>query len=76
MFVECWSLGLYDYHWVDTSADGLLVPDCTIHTVVSGSPLTWFKRGRRGCDNMVVGFTTTCAISAYHHRSCEFEPPL
>ena len=22
---------------------------------------------------MVVGFTTTCAISAYHHWSCEFE---
>jgi hypothetical protein len=22
---------------------------------------------------MVVGFTTTCTISAYHHYSCEFE---
>ena len=22
---------------------------------------------------MVAGFTTTCAISAYHHQSCEFE---
>ena len=21
----------------------------------------------RGCDHMVVGFTTTCVISAYHH---------
>jgi hypothetical protein len=75
VFGECWSLCLYAYHWVDTSADGLLVPDCTIHTVVSGSPLTWFNRGRRGGDNMVVGFTTTRAISAYHHWSCEFEPP-
>ena len=29
----------------------------------------------RGCrDRMVVGFTTTCAISVYHHLSCEFEP--
>ena len=27
----------------------------------------------RGCDHMVVGFTTTCAISAYRHLSCEFE---
>jgi hypothetical protein len=27
-----------------------------------------------GRDRMVVGFTTTCAISAYHHKSCEFEP--
>ena len=25
------------------------------------------KRGRRGGDRMVVGFTTTCVISAYHH---------
>jgi hypothetical protein len=24
-------------------------------------------RGRRGGDRMVVGFTTTYAISAYHH---------
>jgi len=24
-------------------------------------------RGHRGPDRMVVGFTTTCAISAYHH---------
>ena len=31
-------------------------------------------RGSRGHDRMVVGFTTTCAISAYHHLSCEFEP--
>jgi len=28
----------------------------------------------RGHDRMVVGFTTTCAISAYNHWSCEFEP--
>ena len=26
-----------------------------------------YCRGRRGCDRMVVGFTTTYAISAYHH---------
>jgi len=24
-------------------------------------------RGSRGCDHMVDGFTTTYAISAYHH---------
>jgi hypothetical protein len=29
--------------------------------------------GRHGHDHMVVGFTTTYAISAYHHWSCEFE---
>ena len=29
-------------------------------------------RGRRGRDRMVVEFTTTYALSAYHHY-CEFE---
>ena len=28
---------------------------------------------RRGRDRMVVGFTTTYAISAYHHERCEFK---
>jgi len=29
----------------------------------------WYKtrRGRHGCDRMVVGFTTTYAINAYLH---------
>jgi len=30
-------------------------------------------RGSHGRDRMVVGFTTTYAISAYHHWCCEFE---
>ena len=34
---------------------------------------TVFKRDSCGRDCMVVGFTTTCTISAYHHYSCEFE---
>ena len=29
---------------------------------------------RCGRDRKVVGFTTLYAISAYHHKSCEFEP--
>ena len=31
-------------------------------------------RGFHYQDHMVIGFTTTCAISAYHHYSCECEP--
>jgi hypothetical protein len=31
------------------------------------------NRDRRGRDSMVVGFTTTHAISAYHHKRYEFE---
>ena len=47
-----------------------------------GSPSVCYKqtslhrRGRRGCDRMVVGFTTTYAVSAYHHSSCELESCL
>ena len=36
-----------------------------IHCVLS--------KGCRGHDHMVGGFTTTYAISAYHHWCCEFE---
>ena len=32
-----------------------------------------FSGGRRGRDRMVVGFTTTYAISTYPHWCCEFE---
>jgi hypothetical protein len=36
---------------------------------MGGLELNLSRRGR-----MVVEFTTTCAIIAYHHLSCEFEP--
>jgi hypothetical protein len=37
-------------------------------------PETYREGGcRRGRDCMVVGFTTTYAINAYHHWYCEFE---
>jgi hypothetical protein len=45
-----------------------------------GQTLKWWQefkwllvRGSHGHARMVVGFTTTCAISAYRHFSCEFE---
>ena len=31
-------------------------------------------RDRHRRDGMVGEFTTTWAISVYHHQSCEFEP--
>jgi len=37
------------------------------------SQMTMDMRGRRGRDRMVVGFTNTSAICAYHHWCCEFE---
>jgi hypothetical protein len=41
----------------------------SIETTIWPSALyTWtIYRDRRGCDRMVVGFTTTYAVSAYHH---------
>ena len=40
--------------------------DC--NTVNVYSDVTYLPlRGCRGRDRMVVGFTTTCAISAHHH---------
>ena len=32
-----------------------------------------YIEGRRGRDRIVVGFTTSYGISAYHHQRCEFE---
>jgi len=32
------------------------------------------KRGRHGRDRMVVGFTTTYATSAYHHKIVSSNP--
>ena len=40
-----------------------------IHSSFGLRPIA--DRGRRGCDRVVVGFTTTYAISAYHNWCCE-----
>jgi len=61
-----------------TSADGLLVPVGRIRLVVSALAVVWFIKYNWAVVvvniYMVVGHTTTCAISSYHHYSCEFEP--
>ena len=43
------------------------------HTNIYYSNTKCINRGRRGRDHMVVGFTTTFAISAYYHKKFEFE---
>ena len=45
-----------------------------LHISAIKACVTQWLRGCRDCDRMVVGFTTTCAMSAYHHKSCQFEP--
>jgi Ca2+/Na+ antiporter len=36
--------------------------------------ITKWNWGCRDSSPMIVGFTTICAISAYHHSGCELEP--
>jgi hypothetical protein len=38
-----------------------------IYTYYSRSFTFILLRGRRSCDRMIIGFTNTYAISAYHH---------
>jgi hypothetical protein len=54
-----------------------LTPKCRHHSYIrtfTFTSITISMRGRFGRDRMIVGFTTACAICAYHHYSCEFEP--
>ena len=50
------------------SINGLIIPVSRFFLYL---PLSFIFGGRR--DHMVIGFKTTCAISAYHHKNCEFE---
>jgi hypothetical protein len=45
--------------------------------LIDCSSVQYFKHIVGDChgrDHIVVRFTTTYAINAYHHQSCEFEP--
>jgi len=37
------------------------------HVLCIYTSLSYIMRGRRGHHRMLVGFTTTCVISTYHH---------
>jgi hypothetical protein len=43
-------------------------------TIKVNSPFNSFLRGCRGHDHMVVGFTATYAISAYHPKVVSLNP--
>jgi hypothetical protein len=57
---------------LDSLAFGKTWVICTKYWHSTCSEIYFTLRGRRGSDHMVVGFTTTYAISAYHHWCCEF----
>jgi hypothetical protein len=56
-------------HFVQLTSRSWILTQC--HGFLLYLPLSFIVGGRR--DRMVIGFKTTCAISAYHHKSCEFE---
>jgi hypothetical protein len=39
-----WYLRCYNFHWIDASTGGLLVPEGLIHPIVSASAMIWFIR--------------------------------
>ena len=45
----------------------ITVEPCYLDFKIQNKLITNSHGGRHGRDHMVVGFTTTCAISAYHH---------
>ena len=49
--------------------------DCQFNTYIICTMVEGPTHARGCCirDNIIVGFTTTYAISAYHHCCCEFE---
>jgi hypothetical protein len=63
--------------YVEISANhtvlGSTIPPYLIQYLANNGGIIYTTRGRRFRDRMVVGFTTTCAVSAYHHQSGEFE---
>jgi hypothetical protein len=44
-----------------------------LYWILPSNPFFYWIRRRRSRDGMVVGFTTTYAISTYHHYRCEIE---
>ena len=61
-------MSLYYFFWVFFSGSSTVAIDNKIEqAMVSIVVHKTRERGHRGSDRMVVEFTTTYAISAYHH---------
>jgi len=54
----------YYYHWVDTSAGNLLVPESIIRPVVSAAALTWFITYFVQFSTHIINIKTTVLL---HH---------
>ena len=60
-------LRFYYYHWVDTFAGGLLVPDGIIHPVVGVSALTWLIKYMETYSwiHMIINTTNVLLFQPY-----------
>ena len=58
-------------HKINGSVCVVILPLCECKLCIDLSYTV--LKSRCVCDCMVVGFTITCAISAYHHFHCEIE---
>ena len=72
---RCWYLPKNKpFYKIRRDVDDSLIKDNYNSLVLKPDQTVTFGRGgRRGRDWMVGEFTTTYAISAYHHLCCEFE---
>jgi hypothetical protein len=60
---------LYQEHLAINGLEQMVNVSLKVPTITALEQVSYHKQywGRSGRDRMVVGFTTTCAISAYHH---------
>ena len=73
---EILKLNTYRFRYYSSQITKVLniIVYCRLSSVVLLSSVICCRmgRGHRVRDRKVVWYTTTCAISAYHHYSCEF----
>jgi hypothetical protein len=71
-FDKVWRDGLFYLLWKN-GIQGVYVGNVCLGKFSLNLLFTKMCRGCHGHDHMVVGFTTTHTISAYHHYSCKFK---
>ena len=64
---------IYIFHFICCSCWRVCICNQLYYTIYF-TLISIVFQGRRGCDRMVVGFTTMCAIRAHHPWICEFLP--
>jgi hypothetical protein len=63
---KIWAIFIIFLEFVNGTKESIRISNLFLLLPYIRFVLSWV-RGRRGRDRMVVGFTTTCTITAYHH---------